>query len=312
MLLFGWRLVFCLSIVSASLAFVLRLHMPEPEEFTDEREEIIFQNLQRIAARRPNSISVRRSSVSAANSTNGSNSARGRYLGLQVVFAGAFQKQKQKIKEQMQQEDLSLRSSSSTQNSENGDNCAAASDDVITQCNKDSVTAAASAAAAEPKVAAPSHSRDATVTITDADSIQEYKGEYVPALRLLRSRWGGVLLQFLLEAWVSIGFWVISTWLPVQLRKAPVNMPEKISQAMLIVNLTVMGMTQLAAGWASDKGMPRVWSCFTVFMVAAGISVPVFIGFARASAAGCWLLHLLLMVLMGWVLGVVPGERERV
>jgi hypothetical protein len=127
-------------------------------------------------------------------------------------------------------------------------------------------------------------------------------------VRLLRKHWGGVLLQFLFEAWVSIGFWVISTWLPLQLRKAPVNMPEKLTQAMLIVNLTVMGVVQLAAGWASDKGMPRVWSCFAVFTVAAGISVPVFIGFARVSAAGCWLLHLLLMVLMGWVLGVVPGE----
>ncbi|WIA40965.1 hypothetical protein OEZ86_004615 [Tetradesmus obliquus] len=122
-----------------------------------------------------------------------------------------------------------------------------------------------------------------------------------------QQHWGGVLLQFLFEAWVSIGFWVISTWLPLQLRKAPVFMPEKISQAMLIVNLSVMGAVQLAAGWASDKGMPRVWSCFAVFTAAAGISVPVFIGFARCGVAGCWLLHLLLMVLMGWVLGVVPA-----
>lgn len=70
MLLFGWRLVFALSIISAGLAFVLRLHMPEPEEFTDEREEIIFQNLQRIAASRPASISVRRSSMSAIPSSS--------------------------------------------------------------------------------------------------------------------------------------------------------------------------------------------------------------------------------------------------
>lgn len=54
--------------------------------------------------------------------------------------------------------------------------------------------------------------------------------DYVPILRLLRKHTPAVLLQFLFEAWVSIGFWVITTWLPVQMKKPPINMPEILTQ----------------------------------------------------------------------------------
>lgn len=81
-------------------------------------------------------------------------------------------------------------------------------------------------------------------------------------------------------------------------------------QAMLIVNLTVMAFFQLAAGWLSDKGMPRVWFCFGVFTVAAGISCPVLVAMPRAGIAGAWLLHTLLMVILACVLGVIPGEED--
>uniref|UniRef100_A0A383VPF9 Major facilitator superfamily (MFS) profile domain-containing protein n=1 Tax=Tetradesmus obliquus TaxID=3088 RepID=A0A383VPF9_TETOB len=325
MLLFGWRLVFALSIISAGLAFVLRLHMPEPEEFTVEREEIIFQNLQRIAASRPASISVRRSSMSAIPSSSARYNA--------VQGAGA-----EEIKEQQQQEEgLLCHQDSVLSDGTAGSDDAAQIDQDCSSAGKEktagdtgsfktglglktidslAVTRQQQQQRKQPGAAAfvaSTSGGDAVVTIAGTGGkprevkVPEKQGEYVPALRLLRKHWGGVLLQFLFEAWVSIGFWIISTWLPLQLRKAPVFMPENISQAMLIVNLSVMGAVQLAAGWASDKGMPRVWSCFAVFTAAAGISVPVSIGFARCGVAGCWLLHLLLMVLMGWVLGGVPA-----
>jgi MFS family permease len=317
MLLFGWRLVFLLSIVSASLAFVLRLHMPEPEEFLDEREEAIFPNLQRIAARRSTSsaIGTRRhstggamASYSASAIQNGDASANGglKYLGLRVTCSLQLARDQQLKEQQQQQQEESDDTYRRQDTVVSGvELCSGMPKSDERSCADDSAIDTTPSA---PAAAAAAASGDATIAIADTDNFDDKQGEYVPAVRLLRKHWLGVLLQFLFEAWVSIGFWVISTWLPLQLRAAPVFLPEKITQAMLIVNLTVMGAVQLAAGWASDRGMPRVWSCFAVFTLAAGISVPVFIGFARASAAGCWLLHLLLMVLMGWVLGLVPGE----
>jgi hypothetical protein len=299
MLIFGWRIPFLLSLVSASAAVAMRLHMPEPEEFIRERQQVIQRNLSRIASRRASSIMSRSSSTASAGAVTPAGSFKS--LGLKTIDSLTLTRQQQHRKQQQQRDGLSPQSSSEV--AESG----ALPLQKLCSLSENAPTAAAAAAA--PANAHVTSNGDASIAIEGVAGIPEKQGEYVPALRLLRSHWGGVLLQFLFEAWVSIGFWVISTWLPVQLRKAPVNMPEKISQAMLIVNLTVMGVMQLAAGWASDKGMPRVWSCFAVFTVAAGISVPVFIGFAHVSAAGCWLLHLLLMVLMGWVLGVVPGER---
>jgi hypothetical protein len=297
---FGWRIPFLLSIVSASAAVALRMHMPEPEEFTRERKEVIQHNLQRIASQRASSFMSRSSSTASAGAAAapGSFKLAGSFksLGLKTVDSLTLNRQ-QKLKQQQQQNALSPQ----------GSETASMRDVQLQQLyslSEDAPTTAAGPAAANY----PTSNGNASIAIEGAAGVPEKQGEYVPAVRLLRKHWIGVLLQFLFEAWVSIGFWVISTWLPLQLRKAPVFMPEKLTQAMLIVNLTVMGAVQLAAGYASDRGMPRVWSCFAVFTLAAGISVPVFIGFARASAAGCWLLHLLLMVLMGWVLGLVPGE----
>jgi hypothetical protein len=328
MLLFGWRIPFLLSIVSASAAVALRLHMPEPEEFTCERNEVIQHNLQRIASQRASSF--RQYSRSSSTASAGAFGSAGSFKGLALKTIDSLtlnrQQQQCKLQQQQQQEEeggLSPQGSGSVGGSFKG--IALKAIDSLTlnrqqqQHKKQqgglspqgsentggdvnyhpqklySLSENAAAAAGPADQFAPTNG-DASIAIEGAEGVPEKQGEYVPALRLLRQHWGGVLLQFLFEAWVSIGFWVISTWLPVQ--------------AMLIVNLTVMGAVQLAAGWASDKGMPRVWSCFAVFTAAAGISVPVFIGFARASAAGCWLLHLLLMVLMGWVLGVVPGGLQ--
>lgn len=79
---------------------------------------------------------------------------------------------------------------------------------------------------------------------------------------------------------------------------------------MLITNLVLMAFIQVAAGWLSDKGIPRVWLCFGVFTVAAGISCPVLMAMPRATIAGAWLLHTLLMLIMACVLGVVPGREN--
>uniref|UniRef100_A0A383VN35 Major facilitator superfamily (MFS) profile domain-containing protein n=1 Tax=Tetradesmus obliquus TaxID=3088 RepID=A0A383VN35_TETOB len=399
MLIFGWRLPFLLSIISASAAFALRMHMPEPEELNDGNTHAAPpQNASLIsrsssadgAAGSGNSLGLKtvdslavakhrkeqqeqgsfgpQGSVSFGSSgaplhtlgslseddTDAAAAATGSPLGLKTIDSLTITRSQQQRKQQQQQQ----RGGFSPQGSASfGSAAGSGGAQVQRLCslseNAPAAAAAAAAAAAGPAdQCASSGTRDvsfadeakskslglkaidsmmvtrqrqqqlqqqqdadqfaasggdASIAIEGIAGVPEKQGEYVPALRLLRKHWGGVLLQFLFEAWVSIGFWVISTWLPLQLRKAPVFMPEKISQAMLIVNLSVMGAVQLAAGWASDKGMPRVWSCFAVFTAAAGISVPVFIGFARCGVAGCWLLHLLLMVLMGWVLGVVPA-----
>ncbi|WIA20646.1 hypothetical protein OEZ85_005024 [Tetradesmus obliquus] len=300
MLIFGWRLPFLLSIISASAAFALRMHMPEPEEFTRERQQVIQHNLLRIASQRSSFLISRSSSAAGA-------AGSGNSLGLKTVDSLAVAKHQN-----------APAAAAAAAAAGPADQCASSGSRDVSFADEakskslglkaiDSMMVTRQRQQQQDAVQFAASGGDASIAIEGIAGVPEKQGEYVPALRLLRKHWGGVLLQFLFEAWVSIGFWVISTWLPLQLRKAPVFMPEKISQAMLIVNLSVMGAVQLAAGWASDKGMPRVWSCFAVFTAAAGISVPVFIGFARCGVAGCWLLHLLLMVLMGWVLGVVPA-----
>lgn len=273
-----------ISSISASAAFALRLHMPEPEEFVHERREVIHQNLVRIASRR-------------SSSAGGS-------------FSRKFSRGRFDSEELNGHSDNDAAGHNKHLNPHGSHAGNQAHLQKLYSLSEDDTTPAKIAAAPPAAAAAAPAEAHASVTIDGTEGIPEKKGEYVPAIRLLRKHWAGVVLQFLFEAWVSIAFYVITSWLPIQLKKPPVNMPEILTQAMLIVNLIVMAGTQLAAGWASDKGVPRVWSCFGVYLVAAAISVPVFLGFRHVAVAGAWLLHLLLMVLMAWVLGVIPGGQQ--
>jgi len=146
---------------------------------------------------------------------------------------------------------------------------------------------------------------DAEMTV-QSNSTSQKGGGYVPLLHLLKTNFAGLLLQIVFEAWVSIGFYLISTWLPIQMRKT-IGMSELLSQLMLMGNLLVMSGMQLLSGFVSDKGLPRLWSSIGVYVVAAGISVPYFMGINRCSIAGGWLLHAVYMALVGWVLGIVPA-----
>jgi hypothetical protein len=129
----------------------------------------------------------------------------------------------------------------------------------------------------------------------------------LPVVMLLRWYWAGVLLQFLFEAWVSCSFWTLTTWLPNQMSSS-LGLSVPVTRGMLIVNFLVLMATQLAAGYASDKGMPRLWSSISVFVIAGAICGPVLLfGMRPHDLTSAWLLHALLLALVGWVLGIVPA-----
>eukprot|EP00775_Hariotina_reticulata_P009249 gene9249-9415_t len=256
MLLFGWRIPFLISIISASAALILRLHMPEPNEFVQERKAIIENAKARKAARQ------------AALSISTGPNLSGKFSSLVSLQHGAA---------------VSLADIERGFHQQSSVHMAADS------FSKDGIHV----------------TNDAEVSVP-SDNPSEKGGEYVPLLHLLKTNFAGLLLQIVFEAWVSIGFYLISTWLPIQMRKTA-GMSELLSQIMLMVNLLVMAGMQLLSGFVSDKGLPRLWSSIGVYVVAAGISVPYFMGINRGSVAGGWLLHALYMALLGWVLGIVPA-----
>lgn len=138
---------------------------------------------------------------------------------------------------------------------------------------------------------------------------QQGEGCYssLPFFMLMRWYWGGVLLQFLFEAWVSCSFYTLTTWFPTQLAKS-CGIPIMLTQGMLIVNLMICVVTQLIAGHASDKGLPRLWSAISVYLIAGAIIAPILLfGIRPNDLATAWVLHALLLGLVGWVLGIIPA-----
>ncbi|KAF8062751.1 kgtP [Scenedesmus sp. PABB004] len=281
MLLFGWRIPFLLSSVSAATAFALRLHMPEPHEFVANRAATIHHNLERLASRRSSLGSRASSRRASAASGGGAASPRGWRRHSADVEAGH----------------PASPAAAAAPEERPRDGCVAAGP-------APAAPGAAKAALPPPPPPAPPGGADAAVSI---EGLPPAAGHYVPIARLLRKHGGVLLLQVLFEAWVSIGFWTLASWLPGALRKPPVSMPELVSQGMLVCNLMLVAVMQLTAGWAADRGMPRLWSCFAVMVAAAGVTLPAFLGFARARVAGAWLLHAMLMMMLGWVLGLIPA-----
>jgi hypothetical protein len=129
----------------------------------------------------------------------------------------------------------------------------------------------------------------------------------LPFVLLMRYYWAGVLLQFLFEAWVSCSFYTLSTWLPNHMI-ATLGLPVVLTRGMLIVNLLICVLMQLLSGYASDNGMPRVWSAISVYVIAGAIVGPVLLfGMKPGDLASAWVLHGLLLALVGWVLGIIPA-----
>eukprot|EP00878_Enallax_costatus_P017013 GHUV01017861.1.p1 GENE.GHUV01017861.1~~GHUV01017861.1.p1 ORF type:complete len:573 (+),score=108.97 GHUV01017861.1:493-2211(+) len=323
MLVFGWRIPFLLSSVSASAAIALRMHMPEPDEFVQDRQTVIHRKLERIASRRSSGgLGSRKFSSSFRIISN----SFGRYLdthestSLKTSDYNAPTIPADKDADTDTAGTGVARRGVGSQDLEQG--TALASQQHVTNTHPTDNNSKTNLSVGRPHTKSlPYNHRDDNVTktnnqtddititlsATDLPAVPESRGEYVPVIRLLRHHTPAVLLQFLFEAWVSVGFWVITTWLPLQMQKAPLRMPQILTQAMLIVNLALMGGIQLASGWLSDKGVPRIWLCFGVFTVATGISCPVLLALPTASFAGAWLLHTLLMMIMACVLGVIPA-----
>jgi hypothetical protein len=181
-------------------------------------------------------------------------------------------------------------------------------------------TAAAAAAADGKDVASGSKGDDASLrasqrSISQSPSSlqlqqQQQKGgccSNLPFAMLMHWYWAGVLLQFLFEAWVSCSFYTLTTWFPAQM-SAALSIPLPIARGMLIVNLLICVVTQLCAGHASDKGMPRLWSAISVYIIAGAIIAPILLfGMRPHDLTTAWLTHALLLALVGWVLGIIPA-----
>lgn len=106
---------------------------------------------------------------------------------------------------------------------------------------------------------------------------------------------------------MSVGFYVLTTWLPIQMTAA-LGISVPVSRGMLITNLFVCIAMQLVVGAACDRGLPRLWSGIGVFAVSGAISAPILLYGMRPGALGvCWVLHALLLALVGFGLGLVPG-----
>lgn len=124
-----------------------------------------------------------------------------------------------------------------------------------------------------------------------------------PFVALLRTHWKELGLQFGFEAAVSVSFWLCTSYLPGYFQ-SKVGMPAELSLGMLLFNLFAMAPVILLSGWLCDDArVPRVGVAVGVYVVLAGVSVPMFLAFGTKSWAACWLLQLVFMCLLGWVLG---------
>jgi hypothetical protein len=130
----------------------------------------------------------------------------------------------------------------------------------------------------------------------------------LPFVMLMRWHWAGVVLQFLFEAWVSCSFYTLTTWLPLHMHTL-LGLPLATTRGMLIVNLGLCVVLQLVSGAASDRGLPRLVSAMSVYVIAGGIIGPILLfGMRPGDLASVWLLHALLLALVGWVLGIIPAS----
>jgi MFS family permease len=274
--LWGWRIPFLVSVVTAGVCLLLRTLMVEPDEFVEQRDRDLMM-----------------AAVHAGQSAGGGGDSSGGAVVVADGAAGAAEEpRKQQEKEQL--------AAAARDGSETAPLApAAARNGTLSSTAEGKQAAAAAAAAAAALSAATTTSSDGvgngtttstTTTITpDAAAAATHKRPWwsrclpkpkskraahraLPVRAVFRDHWHKVLLQCLYTAASTATVFTYSAWLPLMFLMPPVLLPRMAAYGTVLLTVIVALPSGLIAARFCDKGLVRpVTLSLCAIAVGAGV-----------------------------------------
>lgn len=152
---------------------------------------------------------------------------------------------------------------------------------------------------------ADAQSTDGGVSIADTEG-QGLEKHYVPLFELFRGYWSGLILQMGYEAWIAASFYLGYSWLP-SFFVQHVGITQMLSLWMVLTSMVLFTFVVPIAGFLSDKGQRRVNATIVCCVIAAAMSVPMFLAFRTRNLVACWLLQAFSLALTAYTMGILPA-----
>lgn len=107
-------------------------------------------------------------------------------------------------------------------------------------------------------------------------------------------------------AGIGGSFYLGYSWLP-SFFVTYAGLPTMLTLWMVLTSMVVFTIVVPIAGVLSDRGTLRpVTATIAICVIAAGMSVPMFLAFQTKNLAACWLLQIVSLCLTAYTMGVLP------
>lgn len=105
---------------------------------------------------------------------------------------------------------------------------------------------------------------------------------------------------------IGASFYLGYSWLP-SFFVEHAGLPPMLTQWMVLSAMVLFTFVVPIAGYCSDKGQRRVNATIVICVIAAAMSIPMFLAFQTRHLAACWLLQVVSLALTAYTMGILPA-----
>ncbi|KAI8467534.1 MAG: major facilitator superfamily domain-containing protein [Monoraphidium minutum] len=304
--LWGWRVPFLLTVFTAPIAMLLRMHMPEPREYLMSRQQMVLRRVTSTAADRvARSYSRRGSSAGGAPSPGPG--------ALSPALSGRRLSSRQ-LSVQLQELQPLPEEAPAGRAAADVESGAAGAAPAAEGGGADGAGAAGGPGFYRQLSAALQRSAASGAPL---GCEAEYEGEvaalsatikhHVPLVVLFRDHWRGVLLQVLLEAVYGSSFYIFFSWIPPYLLNGA-GIPMRVTLwSVLIAMVLFAASTVLTGHFVCDRPVPKVWAYCGLVALITGLSFPALLWLHTGSMAALFVALPLMIALCGTLGGLMTS-----
>ncbi|KAI7836371.1 hypothetical protein COHA_009764 [Chlorella ohadii] len=118
----------------------------------------------------------------------------------------------------------------------------------------------------------------------------------IPLMRVLQTNWLGLLIQTAGTSWCAAAYYIATSWLPSKLRQGYVS--TRVSQGILLVSIPFCILGYLAMGVWLDCGGRSIRANVAVITAGGGMAFGVFYG-SFSSEVAAWILSPIFLAVVG-------------
>eukprot|EP00878_Enallax_costatus_P009882 GHUV01010319.1.p1 GENE.GHUV01010319.1~~GHUV01010319.1.p1 ORF type:complete len:550 (+),score=105.42 GHUV01010319.1:1185-2834(+) len=340
LLVWGWRVPFLVTLFTAPLSLVLRMHMPEPHEYLHSIQEMVLQRVASTAAAKvAKSFTQMHSRAGSTTSPLNNRQVSQRLMSLTSITSKGrgFSPESDQGRGPTNGTThstgaeivaLNLPGLQNTFRSKDPAALGIASRDVKNSHHGPSASVPAQRSSNRSHTWQDFKARELSVRsevqlrydhkndlsdlgceaefATECEELAHKIKRHRPIAVLFKGHWKGLVLQFFLEGVYGALFYVFFSWVPSYLHTST-GVSIELTLWALMIGLGLFAITVPVTGHFTDKGIPKVWVYMGISLIGAAVVIPVMYALHSGSLAAMFTLVPFMIGLCGCLGGLMTS-----